>query len=135
MLLAVPYFVPLLIGQGLGDELVLLAAQQAYVTARCAAGGQVDYRTYDGFDHVSVVGAESLLVPELLAWTKDRFAGQPANSTCYVRTEHRCASCMRAAARRGQQGDNGDTMDWRRRGTDRVGTLRESPLLRGNARY
>lgn len=77
-----PIPAPLLIGQGLGDELVLPAAQAAYVAARCAAGAQVDYRTYAGFDHVGVVGPESPLVPELLAWTQERFDGAPAASTC-----------------------------------------------------
>lgn len=73
---------PLLVGQGLGDELVLPAAQAEYVRARCAAGGQVDYRTYEGFDHVGVVGADSPLVPELLTWTQERLDGQAAASSC-----------------------------------------------------
>jgi uncharacterized membrane protein HdeD (DUF308 family) len=77
-----PIPAPLLIGQGLADPLVLPAAQAAYVRARCDAGGQVDYRTYAGFEHVDVVGAESPLIPELLAWTQDRFDGKPASSTC-----------------------------------------------------
>lgn len=77
-----PIAAPLLIGQGLGDELVLPAAQAAYVAARCATGGQVDYRTYEGFDHVGVVGPGSPLVPELLEWTQARFDGAPAASTC-----------------------------------------------------
>lgn len=77
-----PIPAPLLIGQGLADPLVLPSAQAAYVAARCAAGGQVDYRTYEGFEHVDVVGAESPLIPELLAWTQERFAGAPAASSC-----------------------------------------------------
>lgn len=77
-----PIPAPLLIGQGLEDPLVLPAAQAAYAQARCEAGGQVDYRTYAGYEHVDVVQAGSPLVPELLAWTQERFAGQPAASTC-----------------------------------------------------
>lgn len=77
-----PIAAPLLIGQGLGDELVLPAAQASYVAARCAEGGQVDYRTYEGFDHVGVVGADSPLIPELLSWTQDRIDGKPPVSTC-----------------------------------------------------
>jgi uncharacterized membrane protein HdeD (DUF308 family)/alpha-beta hydrolase superfamily lysophospholipase len=73
---------PLLVGQGLGDELVLPTAQEAFVGARCAAGYQVEYRTYAGFDHVGVVGADSPLIPDLLAWTQDRLDGKPAASTC-----------------------------------------------------
>lgn len=77
-----PILAPLLIGQGLSDQLVLPQAQAAYVAARCQAGGQVDYRTYQGFDHVGVVGANSPLVPELVAWTQERLDGKPAASTC-----------------------------------------------------
>jgi uncharacterized membrane protein HdeD (DUF308 family) len=73
---------PLLIGQGLGDELVSPTAQAAYAQGRCANGGQVEYRTYEGFDHVGVIGPESPLVPQLLAWTQERFDRQPATSTC-----------------------------------------------------
>jgi pimeloyl-ACP methyl ester carboxylesterase len=77
-----PIEAPLLIGQGLEDALVLPAAQEAYVNARCQAGGSVDYRTYAGFEHVDVVQAGSPLVPELLAWTQERLNGQPATSSC-----------------------------------------------------
>jgi uncharacterized membrane protein HdeD (DUF308 family)/alpha-beta hydrolase superfamily lysophospholipase len=77
-----PIQAPLLIGQGLEDPLVLPAAQQAYVQARCQAGGQVDYRTYQGFEHVDIVQPGSPLVPELVTWTQERFERKPARSTC-----------------------------------------------------
>jgi hypothetical protein len=73
---------PLLLGQGLGDELVVPASQDAYVKDRCDAGYAVDYRTYEGFDHVGVVSGDSPLIPELLAWTQDRLEGKPATPTC-----------------------------------------------------
>lgn len=73
---------PLLIGQGLTDELVLPSAQAAFVQARCQGGWQVDYRTYAGFDHVGVVSANSPLVPELLSWTQDRLDNKPATPNC-----------------------------------------------------
>jgi len=38
--------------------------------------------TYEGVDHVGLVEASSPLIPELLAWTQDRFDGKPADSTC-----------------------------------------------------
>jgi uncharacterized membrane protein HdeD (DUF308 family)/acetyl esterase/lipase len=74
--------VPLLIGQGADDGLVTPGAQQAYVDDRCAAGYPVDYRTYPGRGHVPLVEADSPLIPDLLAWTTDRFAGEPAVDTC-----------------------------------------------------
>ena len=46
---------PLFIGRGGADGLVVPAAQDAYVKSRCAAGQQVDYRTYAGRDHVPLV--------------------------------------------------------------------------------
>ncbi|KRD43586.1 lipase [Cellulomonas sp. Root930] len=73
---------PLLVAQGADDALVTPAAQGAYVDDRCAAGYAVDYRTYAGRGHVPLVEADSPLVPELLAWTTDRFSGEPAADTC-----------------------------------------------------
>ncbi len=73
---------PLLIAQGEIDDLVLLDVQKRYVTARCSAGQQIDYRTYPGRDHVSVVAPDSALAPELVQWTRDRFDGKPATSNC-----------------------------------------------------
>jgi alpha-beta hydrolase superfamily lysophospholipase len=67
--------VPVLVGQGEADPLILPAMQQAYVAARCADGWSIDYRTYPGRDHNGVVADDSPLVPELVRWTEDRFAG------------------------------------------------------------
>ena len=72
----------MLLAQGEADPLVLPAAQRAYVEQRCADGHAVDYRTYAGEDHLSVVADDSALIGELLAWTQDRFDGIPAASTC-----------------------------------------------------
>lgn len=72
---------PVFIAGGKDDDLVLSAVQDAYVRARCIAGQALDYRTY-GADHVSLVAARSPLAPDLMAWTRDRFAGRPAANTC-----------------------------------------------------
>jgi alpha-beta hydrolase superfamily lysophospholipase/uncharacterized membrane protein HdeD (DUF308 family) len=78
-----PIEAPLLVAQGETDELVLPEAQAAYVAGRCAqAGGPVEFRTYPDRDHVGVVADDSELVPELMEWTRARFAGDPAASTC-----------------------------------------------------
>ncbi|NNH06702.1 lipase family protein [Cellulomonas fimi] len=77
-----PVDAPVLVAQGAADGLVLPAAQAGYVRARCAAGYAVDYRLYDGRTHVALVEADSPLVPDLLAWTTDRFADDPAADTC-----------------------------------------------------
>jgi acetyl esterase/lipase len=73
---------PLLIAQGEIDDLVRPEVQKRYVNARCSAGQRIDYRTYPGQDHVSVVAPASPLAPELIQWTRDRFEGKPANNTC-----------------------------------------------------
>lgn len=73
---------PLLIAQGEMDDLVLPEVQKRYVNARCSAGQRIDFRTYPGRDHVSVVAPDSPLAPELIQWTRDRFEGKPAKNTC-----------------------------------------------------
>lgn len=73
---------PLLIGQGSADTLIRPEAQDAYVARRCAEGGQVDYRTYAGRDHVGLVDANSPAVVDLLQWTDDRFAGLAEPGDC-----------------------------------------------------
>jgi alpha-beta hydrolase superfamily lysophospholipase len=73
---------PLLVAQGEADSLVLPTVQADYVAARCAAGQPVDYRTYAGRDHVPLVQADSPLIPELVAWTQDRFAGAEPTPNC-----------------------------------------------------
>lgn len=77
-----PLAMPLLVGQGGADPLILPPVQQQFVRNQCTAGTTADYRAYDGRDHLSVVAPDSPLVPELLQWTADRFAGVPASSNC-----------------------------------------------------
>ncbi|MGR2752925.1 lipase family protein [Agromyces arachidis] len=77
---------PLLLGQGADDQLVVRPAQDEYVEGLCADGQQVDYRIYAGRDHVPLVEPDSPLVPDLLAWTAERFAGEAVEPGC-VTTE------------------------------------------------
>lgn len=77
-----PIAAPLLLAQGGADSLITVDAQDGYVAARCAEGQAIDYRTYPGLDHMGVVTGESPLLPELRAWTADRFAGAPAADGC-----------------------------------------------------
>ncbi|MEV8028787.1 lipase family protein [Cellulosimicrobium funkei] len=73
---------PLLVAQGASDPLVLPSTQDAYVGERCAAGQPVDYRTYEGRDHVGLVQTDSPLAPDLVRWTEARLAGEPPTPTC-----------------------------------------------------
>jgi alpha-beta hydrolase superfamily lysophospholipase len=73
---------PVLIAQGEVDDLVLPEVQKRFVTARCSAGQKIDFRTYPGRDHVSVVAPDSPLASELLSWTRDRFQGKATDGNC-----------------------------------------------------
>lgn len=77
-----PFAMPVLIAQGAADDLVLPDVQRAYVRGLCAQGAKVDYRSYAGRDHVSVVAPDSPLTADLLGWTADRFANSPAAAAC-----------------------------------------------------
>jgi uncharacterized membrane protein HdeD (DUF308 family)/alpha-beta hydrolase superfamily lysophospholipase len=77
-----PIEAPLLVAQGASDQLVLPSVQADYVAERCADGQDVDYRTYEGLDHVPLVEAGSPLIPELLDWTRDRLAGEAPTPNC-----------------------------------------------------
>ncbi len=73
---------PLLVGQGGADAVVARSIQDAYVAGLCSQGQQVDYRVYAGRDHVPLVQPDSPLVPDLVAWTQERFAGAAAPTGC-----------------------------------------------------
>ena len=77
-----PAQVPVLLGQGGADTLITPEVQDGYVGRLCAQGAAVDHRTYRGRDHLSLVAADSPLVPDLLAWTAERFTGAPAARGC-----------------------------------------------------
>ena len=76
--------VPLLIAQGLDDHIVLPSTQRSYVNRLCHTGQSVEYQTYRGRDHNSLIWPGSRLVPNLLAWTQARFAGRREAGGCSV---------------------------------------------------
>jgi hypothetical protein len=80
-----PWAQPVLVAQGLADELVLPEVQSRFVAARCQAGRVIDYRRYAGRDHLSVVEGDSPLGGELVEWTRQRFDGVPAEGVCRER--------------------------------------------------
>ena len=74
---------PLLISQGLADTLILPSAQRIYIDAMCEAGQRLEYRTYESYDHVSIVlGPKSPLIPDLIQWTKDRLGRKEPPAAC-----------------------------------------------------
>lgn len=70
--------VPVFIAQGLEDDLVEADLQTGYVESRCRSGQPVDYRTYPGLDHLTLVDRKSPYNADLLSWTADRLSGVPA---------------------------------------------------------
>lgn len=77
-----PIDAPVLIAQGAEDNLVPARIQRDYVGRRCAAGQPIDYRQFDGRDHLSLVAGGSPLEAGLIAWTQDRINGAPATPNC-----------------------------------------------------
>jgi pimeloyl-ACP methyl ester carboxylesterase/uncharacterized membrane protein HdeD (DUF308 family) len=77
-----PIDAPLLIAQGEADPLVVPEVQASFVGDLCSSGQAVDYRTYPDRDHVGVVNADSPLIPDLVDWTRDRFAGVESTDSC-----------------------------------------------------
>lgn len=77
---------PLLLLQGEADTLVTTAMTDQVAATLCGAGSRVDYRTYPGLAHDTypgqVTGIDDGAMPDILAWTADRFHGKPAATTC-----------------------------------------------------
>jgi pimeloyl-ACP methyl ester carboxylesterase len=70
---------PLFIAQGSADTTIPQVLTDAFVKKACAAGDTVDYRTYPGATHGSVIIAAQT---DMVAWLTARAQGTPAPSTC-----------------------------------------------------
>lgn len=76
---ASPIGVPIFLAQGLADQLVVPAANEAYVQRLCAAGEHVQFEKYDGVTHALIAYAS---VPKVVYWYEQVLAGNPITSTC-----------------------------------------------------
>ena len=70
------------IAQGLSDTVVPPAATGAYVEERCSAGQRLEYWTFAGRDHFTIVQPGTPLEEMLIRWTTARFANEPQASGC-----------------------------------------------------
>jgi hypothetical protein len=52
------------------------------VRERCNAGHLLEYRTYAGRDHLSIVAPDSPLIRDLVQWTQDRIDKKPSSAAC-----------------------------------------------------
>lgn len=77
-----PFDVPVLVAQGGSDVAVPVGLQRDWVAAQCAAGSSLQYSEYAGLGHASLVAPGSPLSDDLVAWTRERVAGAPAEDTC-----------------------------------------------------
>jgi pimeloyl-ACP methyl ester carboxylesterase len=73
---------PLVIAQGLLDGVVPAPATSVYVDDQCADGQRLEYWTFAGLDHSTIVRPGTPLEEPLIAWTKARFAGEEPPNGC-----------------------------------------------------
>ena len=73
---------PMVIVQGISDIVVPSSSTDAYVEERCAAGQRLEYWTFAGQDHITIVQPGTPLEELLIQWTAERFANQPQASGC-----------------------------------------------------
>jgi pimeloyl-ACP methyl ester carboxylesterase len=77
-----PIQAPVVIAQGLSDIVVPPSATDAYVEERCAAGQRLEYWTFAGRDHGTIIQPGTPLEELLIRWTTARFANEPQASGC-----------------------------------------------------
>ena len=73
---------PVLIAQGLSDTAVRSSATDAYVEERCSSGQRLEYWTFAGRDHLTIIQPGTPLEELLIRWTTARFANEAQASGC-----------------------------------------------------
>jgi len=77
-----PIQAPVVIAQGLSDTVVPPSVTDAYVDERCVAGQQLEYWTFPGRDHLTIIQPGTPLEDPLINWTRARFANEPQATGC-----------------------------------------------------
>src|SRR5215475_5923762 len=77
-----PIQAPVVIAQGLSDMVVPPPATEAYVEERCAAGQRLEYWTFTGRDHLTIIQPGTPLEELLIKWTTARFDNEPQATGC-----------------------------------------------------
>jgi pimeloyl-ACP methyl ester carboxylesterase len=77
-----PIKVPVVIAQGLADTVVPASATNEYVDERCASGQQLEYWTFAGQDHLTILQPDTPLEEPLIKWTVARFANEAQPAGC-----------------------------------------------------
>lgn len=74
-----PIDVPVFVGQGLADRLVVPATTEGYVRLLCAQGADVVLHTFPGITHALAADAS---LPELFLWLAEVEAGRRPSTAC-----------------------------------------------------
>src|SRR4029077_17887992 len=77
-----PIQAPVVIAQGLSDIVVPPSATDAYVEERCSVGQRLEYWTFAGRDHGTIVQPGTPLEELLIRWTPARFENEPQTAGC-----------------------------------------------------
>ncbi|MGE5166760.1 MAG: lipase family protein [Nitrospirota bacterium] len=77
-----PIQAPVVIAQGLSDVIVPPSVTDAYVGERCADGQRLEYWTFAGRDHLTIIQPGTPLEDLLIRWTTARFANEPQVAGC-----------------------------------------------------
>ena len=77
-----PILAPVVIAQGLSDIAVPPSATEMYIEERCAAGQRLEYWTFAGRDHLTIIQPGTPLEEPLIRWTTARFANEPQATGC-----------------------------------------------------
>jgi pimeloyl-ACP methyl ester carboxylesterase len=75
----VPTQAPILLIQGQADTVVPILLTNKLNATLCDIGNQTDYRVFDGYSHNDSTQKN---MPLMLDWTRARFAGEPAATSC-----------------------------------------------------
>lgn len=77
-----PFAAPLLIVHGDQDPLISVDITRDWASRMCADGVELQYFEEQGGDHGSVSLPSAPFVPAMVAWAKDRVAGEPLSLRC-----------------------------------------------------
>lgn len=73
---------PVLIAHGLEDNIISPEIIEDFYAEKCKEDQQLEYWTFEGLDHQSIVKAESKLEEPLIIWTKERLENKPVEDAC-----------------------------------------------------
>jgi glyoxylase-like metal-dependent hydrolase (beta-lactamase superfamily II)/acetyl esterase/lipase len=77
-----PIAVPMLVVQGMADEMVSPEITGRFVQQQCLAGMSIEYITFAGLDHGTMDSPGSRVGPEVVRWTQDRLENRAQKVGC-----------------------------------------------------